>query len=109
MKDKYLIIYFIFVSLISIFLVIYDKIASKKFKKKRVRENILLLFAFMGGAFFMYISMKLIHHKTHHKKFMIGIPIFIVLHIFLGFYLIGFKIKLFKCGNYLSLLNCQIG
>ncbi|MDD7767151.1 MULTISPECIES: DUF1294 domain-containing protein [Anaerococcus] len=87
MKIKYLILYFIFVSLISIFLVIYDKIASKKFKRNRIRENILLLFAFMGGAFFMYITMKLIHHKTRHKKFMIGIPIFIGLHIFLGFYL----------------------
>lgn len=35
----------------------------------------------------MYITMKLIHHKTRHKKFMIGIPIFIGVHIFLGFYL----------------------
>ncbi|WP_058990246.1 DUF1294 domain-containing protein [Anaerococcus rubeinfantis] len=86
MKIKFLILYFVCVSIISVFLVIYDKIASKKFKRKRIRENILLLFAFIGGAFFMYIFMKLIHHKTRHKKFMISLPIFIVLHIFLGFY-----------------------
>lgn len=86
MEIKNLIFYFIFVSVISIFLVIYDKIASKKFKSKRIRENILLLFAFIGGAFSMYIFMKLIHHKTRNKKFMSFLPIFVVLHIFLGFY-----------------------
>lgn len=91
MKTENLIIYFALVSLISVFLVIYDKIASKKFKRKRIRENILLFFAFIGGAFFMYIFMKLIHHKTRHKKFMIGLPIFILLHVFLVFF-IKFKI-----------------
>lgn len=85
MKNENLIIYFALISLISVFLVIYDKIASKKFKRKRIRENILLFFAFIGGAFFMYIFMKLIHHKTRHKKFMIGLPIFILLHVFLVF------------------------
>lgn len=85
MKSKYFTLYFVFVSIISVFLVIYDKIASKKFKRKRIRESILLLFAFIGGAFFMYIFMKLIHHKTRHKKFMIGLPIFILLHVFLVF------------------------
>lgn len=88
MKIKDLIFYFIFVSIISVFLVIYDKIASKKFKRKRIRENILLLFAFIGGAFSMYITMKITHHKTRHKKFMIFLPIFMILHIFLGFFLI---------------------
>lgn len=91
MKTDNLIIYFVLVSLISVFLVIYDKIASKKFKRKRIRESILLFFAFIGGAFFMYIFMKLIHHKTRHKKFMIGLPIFILLHVFLVFF-IKFKI-----------------
>lgn len=86
MKTENLLIYFTLVSIISIILVIYDKIASKKFKRKRIRENILLFFAFIGGAFFMYIFMKLIHHKTRHKKFMIGLPIFILLHVFLVFF-----------------------
>ena len=34
-----------------------------------------------GGATGMYVTMQLIRHKTKHKKFMIGLPIFIVLHI----------------------------
>ena len=86
MKIDYLIIYFVLVSFNSICLVIYDKIASKKFKRKRIRENVLLLFAFIGGEFSMFISMKLIHHKTRHKKFMIFLPIFILFHILLLFY-----------------------
>lgn len=88
MKIKDLIFYFIFVSIISVFLVIYDKNASKKLKRKRIRVNILLLFAIIGGAFYMYITMKITHHKTRHKKFMISLPIFMILHIFLGFFLI---------------------
>lgn len=83
MKIKDLIFYFIFVSIISIFLVIYDKVASKKFKRKRIRENILLLFAFIGGAFSMYITMKITHHKTRHKKFMISLWFYI---FFLDFF-----------------------
>lgn len=83
MKIKDLIFYFIFVSIISIFLVIYDKVASKKFKRKRIRENILLLFAFIGGAFSMYITMKITHHKTRHKKFMISLWLYI---FFLDFF-----------------------
>lgn len=91
MKTENLLIYFTLVSIISIILVIYDKIASKKFKRKRIRENVLLIFAFIGGAFFMYIFMKLIHHKTRHKKFMVSLPIFILLHIFLGLYFFNLR------------------
>lgn len=91
MKTENLLIYFTLVSIISIILVIYDKIASKKFKRKRIRENVLLIFAFIGGAFFMYIFMKLIHHKTRHKKFMVSLPIFILSHIFLGLYFFNLR------------------
>lgn len=43
MKVETLIIYILIISIISILLTIYDKIASKKFKRNRIRENVLLL------------------------------------------------------------------
>lgn len=77
-------IYFVVISLASAVITIYDKFAAKKLPKKRIRENTLMLFGFFGGAEAMYLVMRLIHHKTRHKKFMVGLPAFIVLHIILG-------------------------
>lgn len=74
-------IYLLGVNILAIILTIYDKIASKKFRKNRIRENVLLLIGAMGAAVFMYITMKLIRHKTRHKKFMTGLPIILILQI----------------------------
>lgn len=74
-------IYLISINILGIILTIYDKIASKKFRKNRVRENVLLLIGALGGAVSMYITMKLIRHKTRHKKFMAGLPIIFFLQM----------------------------
>lgn len=55
-----------------------DKRRAKK-DKWRIRESTLFLISLMGGSIAMYLSMRLFHHKTQHKRFMIGIPIIIVL------------------------------
>lgn len=82
-------IYLLVVNILAIILTIYDKIASKKFRKNRIRENVLLLIGAMGAAVSMYITMKLIKHKTRHKKFMTGLPIILILQI--GFLI--YKVK----------------
>lgn len=89
MKREFL-IYLLGVNILAIVLTIYDKIASKKFRRNRIRENVLLLVGIMGGATTMYITMKLIRHKTHHKKFMIGLPIILILQIAFIIYRIKF-------------------
>ena len=33
----------------------------------------------LGGALPMYVTMRIIRHKTKHKKFMIGLPVFAVI------------------------------
>ena len=71
-------IYFLAVSLMAIALTLYDKFASKT-KMWRVRENMLLIVAFLGGAATMYSTMLLIRHKTKHVKFMLGVPVIIIL------------------------------
>ena len=69
------------ISLISMLVCIYDKIAAKKLPKHRTPEKTLLLLSALGGSLVMYITMQIIHHKTQHKKFMIGIPVIMVLQI----------------------------
>lgn len=69
--------YFFIISLVASFLSLYDKVASKNYKKARISENTLLALGLMGGALAMYLTMKLVRHKTRHKKFMVGLPLII--------------------------------
>jgi len=78
--ELYIAIFAGLISVISVMLTVYDKVASIA-KKWRIPEKVLMLFGFFGGAVAMYITMQLIRHKTKHKKFMIGLPCFIVIHI----------------------------
>ena len=69
------------ISLISILVCIYDKIASKKAKRHRTREATLLGLSALGGSVAMFITMLLIRHKTKHLTFMIGIPLIIAAQV----------------------------
>lgn len=71
---KYFVLYCFAVSILSILLTVYDKHASKERPRSRVPEAVLISFSALGGSAAMYITMKLIRHKTKHIKFMLGIP-----------------------------------
>ncbi|OJU17711.1 MAG: hypothetical protein BGN88_00195 [Clostridiales bacterium 43-6] len=75
---EYIGIYLGIVSLMSVFFTQYDKNAAKK-HKRRVRERTLLLISALGGSVVMFLTMLAIRHKTKHAKFMIGIPVIILL------------------------------
>ena len=83
-------IFLLAIDILGVSLTIYDKIASKRFRKNRIRENVLLLIGALGGAVSMYITMKLIRHKTRHKKFMAGLPIILILQIVFLIYKVKF-------------------
>lgn len=72
------ILYFAAISLITFVVTASDKIFAKK-NMRRVPEATLLTLALFGGAVSEYITMKLIRHKTLHKKFMVGLPVIIFL------------------------------
>jgi len=72
-------IYLAVISLFSIILCLYDKFASKHIQRHRTREATLLLFSALGGSVAMLLTMLLIRHKTKHAKFMVGIPLIILL------------------------------
>lgn len=77
---KFLLIYLATISAISCIVTIYDKRCAIR-GKWRVKEFTLLLLSLLGGSVFMYLTMLVIRHKTRKAKFMIGIPLIIILQI----------------------------
>ena len=75
--------YLIIISVFGAIITIYDKIASKKLPRHRIPEKVLLGVGVAGGALAEFITMKLIRHKTRHRKFMVGLPCIIALHVIL--------------------------
>ena len=91
-----LLIWWAVISLISIVVCIYDKVAAKSNPKGRVREATLFILSALGGGIAMFVTMLIIRHKTKHKSFMIGIPLIIILHLILaGVAFFFFKAQLF--------------
>ena len=79
-KSGYIFIFLAVMGIIAAIMTVYDKLAAKK-GRQRISEKALMTQAFFGGAIGMYITMQLIRHKTKHNKFMVGLPIFIIVHI----------------------------
>lgn len=77
---NYVWIYLAVISLISFFLTLHDKRAAKR-RAWRVKEQTLLFVAALGGSVAMLLTMLAIRHKTKHAKFMVGIPVMILLQI----------------------------
>lgn len=73
-------LYFAVISLVTAVITIADKIKAKK-GAFRVPENTLIILALSGGSVAEYFTMRLIRHKTLHKKFMIGLPIIIIIQL----------------------------
>lgn len=78
--EKILLAYIAVMSLVSIVVCIYDKKISKKNKVElRIPEKTLLILSALGGSVAMFITMLIFRHKTKHVKFMLGIPIIMIL------------------------------
>ena len=75
-----LIVYLLIMNIIASLAAVIDKRKAIK-HKRRISEKALMLLGLFGGALGEYLTMKCIHHKTLHKKFMIGLPFEIILHI----------------------------
>jgi len=87
----FVVLFFVIINIIGFISCGVDKYKAKR-GLWRIPERIFFWLAFMGGAPGVYFGLLLFHHKTRHKKFMVGIPmifIFQVLGLIL-FYLYGF-------------------
>lgn len=77
---KYLISYLVIINFISFLLVAIDKRKAIK-KKYRVSEMTFFVFSFIGGSLGTLLGMFQFCHKTKKLKFLIGIPILLILNI----------------------------
>lgn len=74
----FLFCYLLFISVFAVILTVTDKIRAMR-RGWRVPEATLLLVAALGGSVVMLLTMLLIRHKIRHPKFMLGIPVIILL------------------------------
>lgn len=77
-----LLLYYFVINITATILTIVDKRRAQK-KQWRIPERTLILLGAAGGALGEFIAMLCIRHKTKHLKFVISMPVFIVLHIVL--------------------------
>ena len=80
--------YLALISLISVIVCIYDKVAAKHNPRHRTRERTLLLLSALGGSVAMLLTMLVIRHKTRHVKFMLGIPVIILIQGAIAYFVI---------------------
>ncbi len=74
--------FLIAINVAAIIVCIADKVKAIN-KKRRISEKALFTLSLCGGATFMYLTMLAIRHKTKHKRFMVGLPLIILLHAIL--------------------------
>lgn len=72
-----LLVYFLSISFYSAAITCTDKRLAVK-GGRRIPEKKLFVAALLGGGAAMYITMRIIRHKTLHKRFMIGLPLIIL-------------------------------
>lgn len=78
--EKILLVYLFIISIVTVILTAYDKVAAKK-RRFRISEATLMLCGVFGGAVAEFVTMLLIRHKTRHIKFMLGLPLIITAHV----------------------------
>ncbi len=88
-----LIAYVVIISIISVIVCFYDKKISKKNRVElRIPEKTLLILSTVGGSVAMFVTMLIIRHKTKHLKFMLGIPVIILIQAAAIFAMFYFKV-----------------
>ena len=75
--------YLLIVNAAAFLLMLADKWKALQ-KDRRIRENILIAAALIGGSIGIWVGMYLFHHKTRHYKFALGIPIILAIQILIG-------------------------
>ena len=80
-------IYFAVMNVLDFFLMFLDKRLARR-HKWRIPEKTLLCVAALGGSLGGLLGMHLCHHKTKHPQFYITLPILVVLHVGLTFFLL---------------------
>ena len=78
--------YLLIISIVAIIVTVKDKV-SAKIDARRTPEKTLLIISALGGSCAMLVTMLLIRHKTRHIKFMLGIPLILIVQTIIVYYL----------------------
>jgi uncharacterized membrane protein YsdA (DUF1294 family) len=79
---KYIIFYGLVINVIAFIIMYYDKHMAVK-HKSRVPEKRLFLLAAIFGSVGIWGGMYLFRHKTKHMKFVLGVPLILIIQIFI--------------------------
>lgn len=77
-----MIYYLIFINIVGILSMYLDKYFAKN-NMYRISEKNLFIIAIIGGSIGSIIGMYKFRHKTKHKNFTMGLPIILVIQLFL--------------------------
>ena len=88
--ERLVFLYLLSINLISFAIYGIDK-ALAKAGKFRISEAALIWAAVFGGSVGALLGMFIFHHKTTKKKFLIGIPLILFIHIVLAVWYIFFS------------------
>jgi uncharacterized membrane protein YsdA (DUF1294 family) len=78
--------YLIALNLLTLYLMAHDKSQARK-HGRRVPERTLFLLAGLGGAIGSIAGMRIWRHKTKHVSFVIGMPVILVIHMAVVYWL----------------------
>lgn len=70
----FLVGYLLLINIIAAVVTAMDKSRAQR-GRWRIKESTMLLLSVFGGSIGMYVTMRLIRHKTRKLKFMLGIPL----------------------------------
>ena len=74
--------YLIIINILSFIIMAYDKIQAIK-GKIRISEHTLFMISLLGGSFGSLLGMLIFKHKIRKLKFIIIIPLLIIIHFFI--------------------------
>ncbi len=74
--------YLLLINILTFIVYAADKNKAKK-NKRRISEYTLITLAVIGGSIGAALGMKIFHHKTKKPKFYVGVPVILILQIFL--------------------------
>ncbi|KAB1439346.1 DUF1294 domain-containing protein [Candidatus Galacturonibacter soehngenii] len=83
----FLILYFCLINIVGLSFMRIDKQKARR-HQWRISEKTFFIIAIVGGSLGSLCGMYLFRHKTKHKAFVLGIPLILILHIAILFFIL---------------------
>lgn len=83
----FLILYFCLINIVGLSFMGIDKQKARR-HQWRISEKTFFIIAIVGGSLGSLCGMYLFRHKTKHKAFVLGIPLILILHIAILFFIL---------------------